>query len=121
APLSKNARCVIPGVKAILFGMAMNLVKNAFEAAPFGSMVTIRVEAARATVFSVHNFGVIPLEIRSRFFTQYVTFGKKSGSGLGTYSARISAEALGGKIGFTTSEETGTTVRVEFPVAAEAA
>ncbi|MBN1129818.1 MAG: PAS domain S-box protein, partial [Chitinispirillaceae bacterium] len=28
APLSKNARCVIPGVKAILFGMAMNLVKN---------------------------------------------------------------------------------------------
>jgi PAS domain S-box-containing protein len=111
-------RCEILGIKALLSGMMINLIKNALEAAPFGSMVTVRIDREKNVVFSVHNFGVIPLEIRSRFFTQYVSYGKKKGSGLGTYGARLVAEALGGTISFTTSEEQGTTVRVEFPAPA---
>jgi PAS domain S-box-containing protein len=118
---SPDARYPILGVKALVFGMMTNLIKNAVEAAPFGSMVTVGIDTGREMVFSVHNFGVVPLEIRPRFFTQYATSGKISGSGLGTYSARLVAKALGGNIGYTTSEEDGTTVRVEFPTAAETA
>jgi PAS domain S-box-containing protein len=116
-PVADGMSCVVPGIKALFFGMMTNLIKNALEAAPFGSMVTVQIDTGKAAVFSVHNFGVIPAEVRSRFFTQYVTFGKKTGTGLGTYSARLVAEALGGTIGFITSEEAGTTVRVEFPAA----
>ena len=120
-PATDGMSCIVQGIKALFFGMMTNLIKNALEAAPFGSMVTVKIDTGKAAVFSVHNFGVIPEEVRSRFFTQYVTFGKKTGTGLGTYSARLVAEALGGTIGFTTSEEAGTTVRAEFPVAAEIA
>jgi PAS domain S-box-containing protein len=116
-PVTDGMSCIVPGIKALIFGMMTNLIKNGLEAAPFGSMVTVKIDTGKAAVFSVHNFGVIPAEVRSRFFTQYVTFGKRTGTGLGTYSARLVAEALGGTIGFTTSEEAGTTVRVEFPAA----
>jgi PAS domain S-box-containing protein len=120
-PVADGKTCIVPGITALLFGMMTNLIKNALEAAPFGSMVTVRIDTGKTAVFSVHNFGVIPGEIRSRFFTQYVTFGKKTGSGLGTYSARLVVEALNGTIGFTTSDEAGITVRVEFPAAVERA
>jgi PAS domain S-box-containing protein len=114
-PVKREDSCMVSGIKALLSGMMINLIKNALEAAPFGSMVTVRIDRGERVVFSVHNFGVIPAEIRPRLFTQYATYGKKKGSGLGTYSARLIAEALGGTIGFTTSDEQGTTVRVEFP------
>jgi signal transduction histidine kinase len=65
----------------------------------------------------IHNFGVVPEEIRANFFSKYVTFGKKGGTGLGTFSAKLITDTLGGEISFTTSEEMGTTVTVVLPAA----
>jgi K+-sensing histidine kinase KdpD len=60
-------------------------------------------------------------QIRPRFFTKFATAGKRRGTGLGAYGARIMAEALGCAIAFTTSEEEGTEVVVKLPGATAAA
>jgi signal transduction histidine kinase len=57
----------------------------------------------------------VPEEIRDRFFEKYTTAGKATGTGLGTYSARLIAETHGGSVHLETSEETGTTVSVHLP------
>jgi ABC-type amino acid transport substrate-binding protein len=44
----------------------------------------------------------------------YATAGKSGGTGLGTYSARLIAETLGGRISLATSEDEGTTISVFF-------
>ncbi|AGW13102.1 putative histidine kinase [Megalodesulfovibrio gigas DSM 1382 = ATCC 19364] len=97
--------------------MLFNLLLNALEAAPPGSMVTVDV-AVDVTGYeiAIHNPGAVPAPIRSRFFEKYVTHGKRGGTGLGTYSARRITEAHGGRIELDTSEETGTTVRLRFPL-----
>ena len=59
----------------------------------------------------------IPKAIRESFFDKYVTSGKKQGTGLGTYSARLMTEVQNGEIEFDTSEEHGTTLKVLLPLA----
>ena len=46
-----------------------------------------------------------------------MTAGQQGGTGLGVYSAKLIAGALGGAIGFETSEESGTTLTVSLPLA----
>jgi sensor histidine kinase regulating citrate/malate metabolism len=57
----------------------------------------------------------VPEEIRSCFFDKYVTRGKKTGTGLGTYSAALAARTQKGDISMETSEETGTVITVRLP------
>ena len=57
----------------------------------------------------------MPVKIRKQFFDKYATFGKKHGTGLGTYSARLMVEAQKGEISMETSEEQGTTITVTLP------
>jgi signal transduction histidine kinase len=64
---------------------------------------------------AIHNAGVVPEAVRDRFFEKYATSGKRSGTGLGTYSAQLIAKAHGGHIEFTTSEAEGTRVTVVLP------
>jgi signal transduction histidine kinase len=45
-----------------------------------------------------------------------VTFGKNSGTGLGTYSARLITEAQGGNIRLQSSDLDETTVVVHLPI-----
>ena len=90
-----------------------NLLKNAIEASPAEKIVTIQIfKGEDHTLVSLHNFGVIPEHIRNNFFELYATSGKKNGSGIGTYSAKLIVEAHGGKITFSTSENEGTTLKV---------
>ena len=42
----------------------------------------------------IENPGEVPAEIRSHFFDKFVTSGKKQGTGLGTYSAKLIAGVL---------------------------
>jgi len=97
--------------------MLANLMKNAAEAAPKGGQARTRiaVETGRAVIV-IHNQGAVPEELRERFFEKYASLGKRRGAGLGTYSARLSAEAQRGDIAMTTSEDAGTTVTVRLPL-----
>jgi signal transduction histidine kinase len=99
----------------LFYSMLSNLITNATEAAPTGSTVTVAMERKDLVVISVHNMGVVPETIRKRFFEKYVTTGKPKGTGLGTYSAKLMAEAHGGSIGMQTSETEGTAVTIRLP------
>jgi two-component system sensor histidine kinase/response regulator len=52
--------------------------------------------------------------MHSTFFEKYTTSGKKGGTGLGTYSAKLIAETQGGRISMDSSEEKGTTIKITF-------
>lgn len=108
--------CVL-GEEMLCYSMLANLIKNAVEAAPDGACVTISLENDDGDIaLRIHNPGIVPEEIRDRFFEKYVTFGKNNtGTGLGTYSAKLIAETQGGTISMTSSEQTGTMVTVRLP------
>lgn len=95
--------------------MLMNLHKNALEASPHESDVLISITPGNDVTISIQNLGEVPESIRTRFFNKYVTEGKKHGTGLGTYSAKIIAEALMGTIKLDSSVPGQTTITVKFP------
>ena len=97
------------------YSMLANLIKNAIEASPRGGVVGIAVESeAEETSVAVRNSGAVPLALREGFFRKYASSGKKSGSGLGAYSARLMAEAQRGRIEMETSDDAGTVVTVRL-------
>jgi signal transduction histidine kinase len=53
--------------------------------------------------------------MRDRFFEKYASSGKSHGTGLGTYSARMMVDAMGGSIKLDTTEQDTTSVVVTLP------
>ena len=53
---------------------------------------------------------MVPESIRANFFQKYATLGKASGTGLGTYSARLMARVQDGDIRMETSDAGGTSL-----------
>ncbi|HDH97589.1 MAG TPA: response regulator [Deltaproteobacteria bacterium] len=105
------------GDKIYLQSALDNLVKNAIEASPQNQSVKIKVKHDNARVWvSVHNWGMVPEQIRSCFFEKYATAGKKNGTGLGTYMAHLVVTSHGGSISFKSSQDEGTTVKIELPI-----
>ncbi len=107
---------MVPGEAPLCYSLLANLTKNAMEASPMqgGITIALRRDAVGSSI-SIHNQGEVPAEIREHFFEKYATAGKFSGTGLGTYSARLMIQTMGGDIGFETSAENGTQVTVRFP------
>jgi len=117
-PVSSQETFYAKGEELLYYSMFANLIKNALEASPEGENVTISLDKDSQTgevLVVIHNKGAVPEEIRDRFFEIYVTAGKKNGTGLGTYSAKLIAETLRGSIQMATSEESGTTLTVRVP------
>lgn len=98
----------------LCYSILANLIKNAIEASPKNKPITISMCYDTMASVAIHNVGVVPPEIRDRFFEKYATSGKKFGTGLGTYSARLMTEVQKGTIALETSEADGTTVTVQF-------
>jgi PleD family two-component response regulator len=108
---------VAAGDPMFCYSIFQNLLKNACEAAPFDSQVSITVNGGEQLSVAISNSGVVPAAIRARFFDKYATAGKPDGTGLGTYSARLLTEAQGGAIAMQTDDATNTTVvTVTLPV-----
>jgi len=98
------------------YSLFQNLVKNACEAAPEKSRVTVTLNDGTPLRIVIRNKGVVPAEIRERFFDKFVTYGKQGGNGLGTYSAKLLAEAQNGTILLEVSEPANqTTITVILP------
>lgn len=115
--VGEEDRFLVLGEELLCYSMFANLLNNAAQASPPGATVDIFVErkAAYASV-CIHNQGAVPPDVRPLFFEKYATSGKRYGTGLGTYSARLIALTLGGEISYSTSEEEGTTLRVLVPL-----
>ncbi len=106
----------VKGEELLCYSMLANLIKNALESSPEGEDIRVTLEAAASAQVHIHNKGAVPAEIRDRFFEKYATFGKKRGAGLGTYSAKLIAETLGGGIRLDASAPGETTVSVSLPL-----
>ena len=100
---------------SLSYSLFANLIRNAIEACSSADdTIVIKLhEDGNYGVIAITNPGSVPAEIREHFFEKYTTVGKKHGTGLGTYTARLMAEAQKGSIAMTTdSKETCITVRL---------
>ena len=96
--------------------MLTNIIQNAVEASPMGGIVTVDMtKEAEFNSITVNNPGVVPEPMRDNFFDKYATHGKPKGTGLGTYSAKLMTETMGGSISMVTDEKEGTTISVTLP------
>ncbi|HSO66851.1 MAG TPA: hybrid sensor histidine kinase/response regulator, partial [Desulfatirhabdiaceae bacterium] len=117
-PADPDDRFMISGEMLLCYCMITNLMKNAIEASPPGKTVTIDLrQTAGDSQIHIHNHGVIPIEIRSRFFEKGVTYGKTGAAGLGVYTARLMAEAMGGSLNLKTGDDMDTILTIQLPSA----
>jgi len=99
----------------LCYPMFSNLLQNAFDACPEGAVVAVDLTTGDTQVaIRIENPGAVPESIRANFFDKYVTCGKQTGTGLGTYSAKLCAETQRGSIAMEIldNERTGITVRL---------
>lgn len=97
------------GDAMLCYSLFQNLIKNACEAAPEGTKVKVKLFDTSPLRIAVENRGAVPASIRERFFEKFVTQGKSGGTGLGTYSARMLAQAQQGTVELDVSDDTDTT------------
>ncbi|NDV23283.1 GAF domain-containing protein [Desulfovibrio sp. JC022] len=109
---SFNIRCD----EFLTYSLLSNLLKNAVEASPAESVITLDVNDDLGDILiKIHNMGVVPEDIRDTFFEKYVTAHKSGGTGLGTYSAKLIAETMGGSVSFESSDVKGTSIFIKLP------
>jgi signal transduction histidine kinase len=97
------------GDAMLCYSLFQNLLKNACEAAPDGSKVSIKLYDQSPLRIVISNKGAVPIDMRGRFFDKYATSGKQGGTGLGTYSAKLLTEAQNGSIELAVSDDDNTT------------
>lgn len=103
------------GEDSLCYTLFSNLIKNAVEASPESGLVTVSVKHNESACIVIHNEGAVPTHIKDSFFEKYMTYGKKEGTGLGTYSAKLMVETQGGNIYLESDDVNGTSVFVELP------
>ncbi|MDC0335314.1 PAS domain S-box protein [Pseudodesulfovibrio sp.] len=114
-PATDGDCLVLRGEELLTHSMMSNLIANAVEASETGDTVTVDCSHDKEMRISVHNAALVPEDVRETFFDKYATSGKRFGTGLGTYSARLVAETQGGHIRMESASDSGTTVIVTFP------
>jgi two-component system, sensor histidine kinase and response regulator len=118
-PVDEESKFYLLGEELLCFSMFSNLIKNAFESSTPSGTVTIKLQDSSMALVAIHNHGVVPLEVRNNFFEKYTSVGKRLGTGLGTYSAKLMAKVQNGTIQMETSEKDGTTITVLLPKVAK--
>lgn len=86
------------GEPMLCYALLNNLLKNACEAAPQASRVRISIEEGEQVQVCLENQPAVAASFRPFFFDKYSSDGKQQGSGIGTYSAKMMAEAQGGTL-----------------------
>ena len=102
----------------LCFSLLNNLLKNACEAAPSQSRVHLELRRADCIELVMENQPAVPVAFRAQFFEKYASHGKPGGTGLGTYSAKLLAEAQKGSLVLETDDEANLTrLRLRLPLA----
>ncbi len=113
-PVDKDAVFEVAGEKLLVYSMMANIIKNSLEASPRKETISISLVETPVPTIHIHNQGSVPEDIRDNFFEKYTTSGKKTGTGLGTYSAKLIMDTHGGSISMDPSVEKGTTISMKF-------
>ena len=92
----QNDKFIVLAEEHLLYSLLSNLFINAVEASPENEAITIGLINLESSInlISIHNKGSVPEPVRESFFEKYATYGKSSGTGLGTYSAKLLADAM---------------------------
>lgn len=101
-----------------LIRVFQNLVGNAVEAfeKPGGTILITATLTGEWTEIAINDNGPgIPDMIREHLFDAFVTYGKRSGTGLGTAIAKSIIDAHGGQIRFQSIPHEGTTFYIKLP------
>ena len=116
-PLEECSRFMAMGEELLTYSMLANIITNAEEASPDGEVITVNLSNKKnKAVIETTNQGLVPEDIKEIFFEKYVTKGKKQGTGLGTYSAKLMAQVQNGEIKMESRPEKGTTISVFLPI-----
>ncbi len=101
---------------SLLERVLINMLLNAFEATTSGKEVRLTTETTSDSLrFSVWNAECMEDSIRGRVFQRHFSTKKGAGRGQGTYAIRLLGETLlHGKVGFSSTPETGTTFHLEL-------
>ncbi len=110
ALMSKDQQFFLRSEERLLYSLLANLLINAVDASPPDGEVRVDIATGDPATIAIHNAGAVPVPVRKTFFDKYSTHGKHSGSGLGSYSARLMAEAMGWELRMQTSDATDETV-----------
>lgn len=94
-----------------------NIARNAIEAMPDGGRFTLSVdrEGDELVLRFVDNGPGIPEEIAGRLFEEFVTAGKRNGTGLGLAMVKTVAEEHGGSVTCKSKPGKGTTFELRIP------
>jgi PAS domain S-box-containing protein len=113
APAARPLVFAVSGHRTLCRVMVANLLRNALDASPEGAAIRIVLRRSElGPELSIHNAGAVPASIRHRFFEKYATSGKSGGTGLGAYTAKLIADAIGRGIAMQTSETEGTVIPI---------
>ncbi|MBF0107906.1 MAG: response regulator [Magnetococcales bacterium] len=108
---------LVIGERMLCHPLFFNLILNAIEASVTPGEIHILLSRGQGEGrIGITNSGEVPEPIRDRFFEKYVTWGKKGGTGLGTYSAWLSARTQKGRIELDTRRPGETSVTVILPM-----
>lgn len=92
--------------KILSYSLFSNLLLNAVEACNYQGAIIIHLSyKENMGVIEMTNQGSVPASIRDSFFDKYSTSGKSSGTGLGTYSAKLITEVQNGTIAMRSNAE----------------
>ncbi|NOU51239.1 response regulator [Pseudoalteromonas sp. JBTF-M23] len=104
------------GERTLTYTLLIHLVKNAIEASSKRASININAnQSDEHIVITIHNSDTVPQQVQAQFFEKFVSHGKPSHLGLGTYTARLLCEAQGGRLAFRTDQSLGTEVFVHLP------
>ncbi|MEX0980837.1 MAG: HAMP domain-containing sensor histidine kinase [Bacteroidales bacterium] len=112
-----TADLIFTSDSSLLSRVLINMIKNALEASEEKDTVTVgATQTGHQLRFWVHNPGYMPRETQLQIFERSYTT-KGHGRGLGTFSMKLLGEScLGGKVDFSSEEETGTTFWIDLPL-----
>jgi DNA-binding response OmpR family regulator len=100
-----NAEVVCLGEQPLCYSLFNNALKNAAEASPVNSAITVELAPGYGCVHVViENPGEVAPPMRERFFDKYAPSDKVGGHGLGTYSIRLMADVQGGDVAMETGK-----------------
>jgi signal transduction histidine kinase len=93
------------GEPLLCYSLFNNAFKNAAEASPNDSVITVELAPGYGCVHVViENRGEVTPAMRDHFFDKYAPSDKIGGHGLGTYSIRLMAEVQGGDVSMDTGD-----------------